>query len=169
VDGRISLRAATAEDVEALTSALLDAVNWRGQAQISRQQLVTDPHLSRYVIGWPRSTDFGTVAALGRDTVGAAWCRTFSIDQPGYGFLAPDVPELSMGIQKACRGRGLGSALLDALIAQARHRGCPALSLSVEDGNRARSLYRRVGFTVVGRNGNSDIMLLDLSVSADRS
>jgi GNAT superfamily N-acetyltransferase len=162
---RISLREATSEDLEALTSALLDAVNWRGQAQINRQRLWADPHLSRYLAGWPRQTDFGTVAAVGGRTVGVAWCRTFAVAEPGYGFVGPDIPELSMGVSEVHRGRGIGSALLDALIAQARSRGCTALSLSVEDGNRAKMLYLRAGFTVVGRNGNSDTMLLKLARS----
>jgi GNAT superfamily N-acetyltransferase len=167
-NGRISLRGATSEDLEALTSALLDAVNWQGRTQISRQGLMGDPQLSRYVAGWPRQTDFGTVAAVGGQTVGVAWCRTFAVTEPGYGFVAPDIPELSMGVSDVHRGRGIGSALLDALIAQARGRGCSALSLSVEDGNRAKMLYLRAGFTVVGRNGNSDTMLLKLAAGTDR-
>jgi GNAT superfamily N-acetyltransferase len=166
-NGRIDLREATSEDLEALTSALLDAVNWRGQAEVSRQRLVADPHLSRYVAGWQRQTDFGTVAAVSGQTVGAAWCRTFATAEPGYGFVGPDIPEVSMGVSEVHRGRGIGSALLEAVIAQARTRGCSALSLSVEDGNRARTLYLRAGFTVVARNGNSDTMLLTLTDGTD--
>ena len=45
----------------------------------------------------------------------------------------------------------------------ATERRHPAVSLSVEDGNRARALYERAGFTVVGRNGGSDTMLLALT------
>jgi len=33
----------------------------------------------------------------------------------------------------------------------------------VEDGNRARALYERAGFTAVGRNGDSDTMKLNLN------
>ncbi len=47
---------------------------------------------------------------------------------------------------------------------QARTHGCTAVSLSVEDENPARALYRRCGFVVVGRNGNSDTMRLDLPI-----
>jgi ribosomal protein S18 acetylase RimI-like enzyme len=36
------------------------------------------------------------------------------------------------------------------------------VSLSVEDGNRARRLYERAGFVVVGRSGTSDTMLVHL-------
>ena len=82
-------------------------------------------------------------------------------EDPGFGCLGGDVPEVSIGIAPAHRGRGIGGALLAALVEQARGRGHRAVSLSVEDGNRARSLYQRAGFVVVGRTGSSDTMRLD--------
>jgi ribosomal protein S18 acetylase RimI-like enzyme len=169
MNGQLSLHEATAADRPALTAALLDAVNWQGQAVIGRQQLGSDPQLARYLAGWPRQTDFGTVASVGGRPVGGAWCRTFPVDEPGYGFVGPDIPEVSMGVSEAHRGRGIGSALLDAVIAQARSRGCPALSLSVAAGNPASRLYLRAGFTVVGRNGSSDTMLLELGGDSSRA
>lgn len=51
-----------------------------------------------------------------------------------------------MGVVRTWRGRGVGSRLLDALIAAGRVRGLPSLSLSVEPENYARRLYERVGF-----------------------
>ncbi len=45
------------------------------------------------------------------------------------------------------RGRGVGAALLDALEARARARGCCKVTLEVHDTNtRAQALYRRRGF-----------------------
>lgn len=55
-----------------------------------------------------------------------------------------------------------GEVLVTALLEQASARGHRAVSLSVEDGDRARRLYERVGSTVVGRSGGSDVMLLAL-------
>jgi len=46
--------------------------------------------------------------------------------------------------------------------AEVAARSIPAISLSVEDGNRARALYERLGFRTVGRNGGSDTLLLEL-------
>ncbi len=51
---------------------------------------------------------------------------------------------------------------MEGLIALASARGLRAISLSVEDGNRARVLYERLGFRKVGRNGGSDTLLLGL-------
>jgi ribosomal protein S18 acetylase RimI-like enzyme len=48
------------------------------------------------------------------------------------------------------RGRGIGSALLTAIMNEGRNRGYPSLRLDVIDTNpRARALYERVGFEPV--------------------
>ena len=158
------MREAGAGDLPVLTDALSWAMNWRGEQRFTLAAIMAAPELAHYVAGWPRAGDFGVVAEAGADAlpVGAAWCRTFAAEDPGYGFVADDVAEVSMGVDPDCRGRGIGTALLDALIARARVLGLRAVSLSVEDGNRARALYERAGFRVVGRNGDSDTMLLPL-------
>lgn len=49
------------------------------------------------------------------------------------------------------RGRGVGSALIAALVAEAGRRGHAELRLDVAAGNaRARALYQRTGFAVTG-------------------
>lgn len=73
-----------------------------------------------------------------------------------------DIPELSITTFDGFRGLGIGTALLAQLIEAAKAAGLSGISLSVEDGNRARGLYERAGFEVVGRNGGSDTMLLKL-------
>jgi ribosomal protein S18 acetylase RimI-like enzyme len=159
---RVLLRDATAEDLPAVNDALFQAMNWQGAVRFALPAILADPQLAHYVTGWPRPGDFGVVAVADSSTVGAAWCRTFTAQDPGYGFVADDIPEASMGVAPAWRGQGIGTALLGELIARARARDLSAISLSVEDGNRARVLYERVGFSVVGRDGNSDVMLLRL-------
>ncbi len=48
-------------------------------------------------------------------------------------------------------GRGIGSALLEALMAEAARRGCTEIFLEVRtDNSRAQQLYRRYGFTAIG-------------------
>jgi GNAT superfamily N-acetyltransferase len=105
--------------------------------------------------------DFGLIAGDGAP-VGAVWARTFSAEEPGYGFVAEDIPEITMAVVAPQRGRGIGRRLLEALVAAARERGWRAVSLSAEDGNGVVRLYREVGFVTVGRVGGSDTMLLDL-------
>ena len=50
-------------------------------------------------------------------------------------------------VADSARGQGVGTALLDAICAEGRHRGYPAVRLDVIDTNlRARALYERQGF-----------------------
>jgi len=121
------IRPATADDAEFLTDMLLEAFNWSGELPFDREQVLADDHIGRYVDGWPRAGDFGVVA-VGEDDarLGAAWARTLTADQPGYGYVADDVPELSIGVNPASRGQGVGRALLTALVDAARDRGLAA-------------------------------------------
>lgn len=159
----VKVREATAADTATLWSACLEAANWHGDVRFTREQLMNRSELSHYVEGWPRPGDFGVVAETGNgEAVGAAWCRMFAGDEAGYGFVAADIPELSIGVAPGHRGRGAGTALMSALITLGRFRGMRGISLSVEDGNRARVLYERLGFVRIGRNGASDTLLLQL-------
>lgn len=138
---------------------LLEAYNW-SERRFTLDWIRTDAMARRYLEGFPADGDVGMVALLDSIPVGAVWGRALPVERAGYGFVAADVPELTLGVLPEARRRGVASGLLTAVIDIARHRGIERLSLSVEDGNTARRLYERVGFEVVGRNGGSDTMLL---------
>jgi GNAT superfamily N-acetyltransferase len=142
---------------------LLVAFDWRGTTSpIVLAGLMVRPEVAHYVEGWPRPGDSGCIAQDGAAPIGAAWWRFFTGSDPGYGYVNDSTPELSIGVARDYRGRGTGTSLLEALIGEARRRQLSALSLSVEPDNRARVLYLRQGFEVVGHAGNADTMLLRL-------
>jgi ribosomal-protein-alanine N-acetyltransferase len=69
--------------------------------------------------------------------------------------LGEECEVLALGVVPARRRRGLGSALLAALVDEARRRGARALFLEVADDNTAaRRLYAARGFVQVGRRAN---------------
>jgi GNAT superfamily N-acetyltransferase len=160
----VTVRAATAFDSDFLQRMLAVAADWRPDvAPRPVEDVLADPALAHYVEGWPRSDDFGVIAEDERgDPLGAAWCRSFPVDDPGYGFVSPDVPELSMGVVAHARGAGVGRALLVGLIVEARARGIARLSLSVELDNHARNLYSSLGFRVTDESDGSATMVLSL-------
>jgi ribosomal protein S18 acetylase RimI-like enzyme len=61
-------------------------------------------------------------------------------------------------ILPAHQGRGIGEAVLGALLADAARERVP-VSLSVLHGNPARRLYERLGFRVVSETGTSANMI----------
>ncbi|WP_258071740.1 GNAT family N-acetyltransferase [Clavibacter michiganensis] len=155
------LRPARGDDLPFLEEMLLASMDWRDDGAMTRGRMLRTPELAHYVSGWPRPGDVGMIAVSAGDPVGAAWARLFGDDDRGYGFVAPDIPELGMALVRSARGRGAGRALLVALVAAVRASGAPAVSLSVEDGNdQARALYASLGFLPVGREGGSDVLLL---------
>ncbi|WP_329624992.1 GNAT family N-acetyltransferase [Streptomyces sp. NBC_01255] len=162
------VRPAAARDADFLWRILREAYNWNGEQRFTVEELAMDPHAARYLAGWPRTDDFGFVAETDAgEPIGAVWARRLPEDEPGYGFVATDVPELTLGVSSGHRGVGHGRTLMEALIRAAAERPEPVtrLSLSVEDGNPAAHLYTSLGFTRVGRNGDSDTMLLDVPES----
>lgn len=106
------------------------------------QSILDDPAIARYVEGWgTRSGDSGLIALVQGVPVGAAWLRFFPASHPGYGFVDERTPELSVAVLATCRGKGIGSLLVDRLL-----QNVDAASLSCDPANPAWHLYTRLGF-----------------------
>jgi GNAT superfamily N-acetyltransferase len=163
-DLRFSIRPATMEDARLLTDMLVEAANWHPERRRSRDVTLADPAVSHYVAGWPRAGDIGSVAvAADGSTIGACWLRLLTAADPGYGFVGTGVPELTLGVNAAWRSRGVGRALVQAVVAQAREAGFARISLSCERGNFAIQLYRDEGFVTVESGPDADTMVRTLN------
>ena len=151
-----------------MADMLVEAVNWSPEwKKQSRRRVLSAHRTGRYIAGWPRDTDLGVIAEADRDLAGAAWLRFFPAADPGYGFVAADVPELTVGVAARWRGRGAGRALLRAIAEQARSAGIRRISLSVERKNFARNLYLSEGYQVAdASDGQADTMVKDLALLA---
>ena len=149
------IRRGGAQDLRFLRDMLHHAYYWR--------ERVPGSLVSRYVRGWGRLGDTAVVALDGGFPVGAAWYRIFSADEPGYGFVDEQTPELAIAVVPSQRGKGVGEQLLLALIERARQAGYERLSLSVEPGNPARKLYERHGFRVVDEGAEAWTMVARLA------
>ena len=148
-------RRATAADLPFLEEVFVIAADWNPEAVKGAEFWHADPTFQKYLAGFPRDTDLGFIAEREGQDAGAVWSRYFTAADPGYGFVAEDIPELSISVVAGRRGEGIGRALLNAMLAASP----VSLSLSVEDGNPALELYRKSGFVPVGRVGNATTML----------
>jgi GNAT superfamily N-acetyltransferase len=136
------------EDGSLLRAATLLNLNWAHE-RLDDAQMDADPHLARYYdVDFARG-DYGVMASADGEPIGVAWVRYFTADEPGYGFVRLDVPEMAVCVFPGYRGKGVGIRMLDAVLHEARHRLLAEISLSVEEGNPARRLYERFGFTPV--------------------
>ena len=156
----LRLRPLRADDEPFLWTMLYHALHVPPGADPPPSEVVRQPEVARYVSGWmERPGDVGFAAEVDGQPVGAAWLRRWPPGDRGFGYLSEDTPELSMALVPGHRGRGIGTALLRRLLAEAA-RDSRAVSLSVSASNPALRLYERFGFAVVGSpEGGSSTMV----------
>ena len=103
----------------------------------------------RYGEAWTRSQCMGVLAMPG-----VRLTLAFVDDVPaGFAMVrsvADEAELLLLAVDPACRRRGIASALMRAVIAEAQAGGIADLHLEVRAGNEAVSLYVAQGFAKVG-------------------
>lgn len=155
----VVVRRGGAQDVRFLRDMLHHAYYWKERAPDAGPGPV-----ALYVNAWGRRGDTAVIALDKGFPVGAAWYRLFDRNRPGYGFVDERTPELAIAVVPNARGRGVGTALLDALLERARGDGYPTVSLSVDRANAgAIELYERRGFARVSEDDDSVTMLASLA------
>ncbi len=116
---------------------------------------------------WTRRQEDHTayIAVADSRAVGMAWLAIFDrIPQPRQLHrLAGNVQ--SVFVLEDCRNRGVGSALVEAVIAEAGERGLGYLI--VHPSERAFPLYRRFGFAATGEILHLDLDRSQAAVSGD--
>ncbi len=133
------------------------------------EEVLSKPELARYLEGWGRQGDTAVLAVDldGGRRLGAAWYRLMTSEEPGYGYVDDQTPEIALAVVPDHRGRGVGGALLRELREAARSQGYNALSLSVEKGNPALGLYERNGFVKLFET--EDAWTMRANLSADQA
>lgn len=152
-----ALRPLTSADEPFLWEMLYEAIYVPEGHPRPDHAILQEPTLAHYVAHWGQQPgDAGFIALDGAtgQPIGAAWLRLLPASDPGWGFVDAATPELSLALLPVYRGQGIGTALLTALIEQARSQ-YRSLSLSVDPLNPAMRLYERLGFTTVGAVGTS--------------
>ena len=150
------IRRGNRQDVRFLKDMLRHAFYWRSGGATE------DSSLWRYVSGWGRRGDASVVALEGGFPIGAAWFRLFSRDEPGFGFVDEETPEISIAVVPSRRGRGIGSELMDSLIELATEQGYSGLSLSAANDSPAMHVFEKQGFEKVEQTDGSWTMRLNL-------
>jgi ribosomal protein S18 acetylase RimI-like enzyme len=157
------IREASPRDISFLREMLYEAAAWRPNTpRPDPADVLARLEVAAYVDEWGREGDTALVAeesAGRRRRLGAAWYRLFDKEAAGFGFIAPDVPEITLAVRSESRGEGVGTALLMSLISKAVEDGRRALSLSVEPDNPAMRLYERAGFAPVSQSEGAVTML----------
>ena len=159
-----SIRALTPADQPFLYEMMYQAIFVPEGETPPPRSVVHNPPIRKYVEVFGRPGDLGFIAVDDEagQPIGAAWVRLLSAEEHGYGFVDEATPELVIAVLPAYRGHGLGTALMEQLMAAAQAH-YPAIALSVWPANPAYRLYLRLGFEVVAEDGPAVTMLRRLT------
>lgn len=122
------------------------------------KSITKQPELQVYVSDFGRKDDCCLVAEADGKIIGAVWTRIMN----DYGHIDDSIPSFAISLYKDFRGYGIGTTLMEEMLALLKEKGYKKASLSVQKANYAYQMYLKVGFTVVDENNEEYIMVCDL-------
>ena len=123
------------------------------------RDILADPQLQVYVQDFGKQTgDFGLFAEVEGVIAGAVWGRIME----DYGHIDNETPSLAIALYKEYRGKGVGTALLQAMLKLLQEHGYEQVSLAVQKENYAVKLYTACGFRVYRESEEEYIMVRSL-------
>jgi ribosomal protein S18 acetylase RimI-like enzyme len=127
------------------------------------REVIEQPELSVFINNWGQSDDLCLVAEIDDKIVGAVWTRILSGEVKGFGNVDNKTPEFAISLYKECRNKGIGTALMKAMLQQLKSRGYKQTSLAVQKENNAVRMYKNVGFEIVAELEEEYLMVHNFS------
>lgn len=148
-----------ASNAALLSNFLYEAIFVPSGMQPPSRDILADPQLQVYVQDFGKQTgDFGLFAEVEGVIAGAVWARIME----DYGHIDNETPSLAIALYKEYRGKGVGTALLQAMLKLLQEHGYEQVSLAVQKENYAVKLYTACGFRVYRESEEEYIMVRSL-------
>ena len=154
-----NLRPLKQEEYSLLEDFLYDAIFVPVGEEALPRSVLLEPSIQNYYQDFGRAHDYCLVAEQEGKLLGAVWARVLSGPVKGYGYVDDHTPELAISVQNEFRGKGIGTALLRAMLDLLQRAGYGQTSLSVQKENPAADLYKRLGFTTLEEKDEDYLML----------
>lgn len=154
-----NLRPLKQEEYSLLEDFLYDAIFVPVGEEALPRSVLLEPSIQNYYQDFGRAHDYCLVAEQEGKLLGAVWARVLSGPVKGYGYVDDHTPEIAISVQNEFRGKGIGTALLRAMLDLLQRAGYGQTSLSVQKENPAADLYKRLGFTTLEEKDEDYLML----------
>ena len=153
------IRKIRTEEIPLLEDFLYEAVFIPEGVTAPPRDIVENDDLQVYICDFGMAPDDRClVAECDGKVVGAIWTRIMD----DYGHIDDQTPSLAISLYKEYRNRGIGTELLNNMLALLRQDGYRQVSLSVQKANYALRMYQRAGFEIVADRGEEVLMLCHL-------
>lgn len=123
------------------------------------KSIVLQPELALYYEGFGSGRgDLAIAAEENGFLIGCAWTRLMH----DYGYVDDETPSFAVAVFEPYRNRGIGTALMKAMLETLKAHGFRRASLSVQKENPAFHLYLRLGFEIVKETEEEYLMICSL-------
>ena len=146
------------KEISVLDDFLYEAIFLPDDSIVLPRNIIEKPELQVYIENWGKPDDLCLVAECENKIVGAVWTRIMN----DYGHIDNQTPSLAISLYKNYRNKGIGTAIMEAILRLLKSKGYSQVSLAVQKENYAVKMYKKVGFKIVNQNSEEYIMLCTL-------
>ena len=159
----VVIREIRQNEIPKLEDMLYEAIYQPDESDLIPRSVLQIPEINIYIKDFGTlKDDYGLVADLDEEIIGAVWIRILSGKIKGYGNIDGETPEFAISLFKEYRNRGIGTLLMTHMIDYLRKKGYKKASLNVKKENYAVKLYQKVGFEIMDENEEDFLMVLKL-------
>lgn len=132
----------------------------KNSSEVLPRSIIYTPDLWRTIDNFGKlKDDYCLAAEVSNKVVGAVWVRI--ADQ--YGHIDNSTPSFSISLYPEYRNKGIGTAMMKAMIDYLKSHDYARASLSVQKENYALKMYKSLGFEIIDENDEEYIMVIGLS------
>jgi GNAT superfamily N-acetyltransferase len=157
----INIRTIQPEELAILEDMLYEAIFQPEGSEPLPRDVIKVPEIDVYIRDFgKKKDDYCLVADLEGKILGAVWVRILSGEIKGYGNVDDQTPEFAISLFREYRNKGIGTLLMEKMIACLKEKGYHQVSLSVDKANYAVNMYKKLGFKIIEENKQDYLMVL---------
>lgn len=155
----MKLRRLRENEIKILQDFLYEAIIIPEGVEPPAKDIIYQPELKIYYENFGTGeADYCIVADDDSRVIGAVWTRIMN----DYGHVDDDTPSFAISLYKEYRGQGIGTRMMNEMLALLKEKEYKQASLAVQKANYAVRMYEKVGFKIVDENEEEYIMVCEL-------
>jgi len=157
------IREISPSEYSLLENFLYEAIFQRNENNLAPRSIIEQPELKVFIEDFGKPDDYCLVAECDGKIAGAVWTRILCGEVKGFGNIDNETPEFAISLYKEYRNKGIGTALMKAMLILLKSKGYKKTSLAVQKDNYAVKMYSKVGFNIVDEFEEEYLMVCQLN------
>lgn len=160
-----TIREMRTDEYSLLDDFLYQAIYQPDKKNLAPKSIIKRPELQVYIKDFGKQKDdYCFCAEIDKSVVGAVWVRNIN----GYGSIDSGTVEFAISVFDEYQKMGIGTSLMKKMLSHLQELNYKKASLAVQKENYALSMYKKVGFEIVGENQQEYIMIHRLGNENDK-